>query len=850
MGGDNQQTGMNGSSVILRCEGIVKTFPGLVALDHVDFEVREGEIRAIVGENGAGKSTLVKIITGVYRADSGTILLHGKKLLLHGPQDALAKRIAIIHQDPNVVPQLKVWQNVFLSCELTGLFRLMSHAMMRNKCRELLAIIDADFGADDLVQDLSIAQHEQVAICSALVREPEILILDEPTAALTSREIAKLFEIIRMLRGRGVTVIYISHHLGEIFELADSVTVVRDGKIVGTADVKNVDREHIIRMMIGRDLKQLYPKESFPITDKVMEVRNLSCAGKFQKISMEVRGGEVVGICGLVGSGRAELARALFGAENDIRGDVLVRGKRVDCRSPEGPRAAGIAYVPEDRRSEGLVGNLSVRENLSLANLDLWSTMGFVNRGSEVSAVRNLISSLRISTVSPEQEVGLLSGGNQQKVVIGKWLSSRPDVFVLNEPTVGVDVGAKVEIYRQMSDFARQGGGVVFVSSDFEELIGMCDRILVMVKGRIIKTLERAEFSQESLLYWATTTSRPAEEQDARKDVAPERPKRGGRARGSLSGGFLKRWGTIGGMLLVVVVCSVVSPQFLAFSNIFDVLKQGSVLSLIALGLTMALISGGFDMSVGALSQLTSNLTAGMIVGGMASFASLLMGGLAGIGVGAMNALFVVLLRMPPFVATLGTMFALMGITLAFNHGQSFTLANQPAFFSLGQGYLGPIPVIVLIVLGILIALRLFLKRTRAGLHMYAVGGNPQAATVRGLNKTASVVLAFTLGGLVVGLSGVIMTSYSYGASAVPASLDFLISALAASFLGTTFNRAGQLDVVGTVVAAMFIAAINNGLIINGVSNLALPGIQGLILVLSILPGIIRKKSIGQVTIF
>ena len=832
---------------ILRCEGIVKSFPGLLALDHVDFDVRQGEIRALVGENGAGKSTLVKIITGVYHADAGTISLRGRRISLHGPQDALAQKIAIIHQDPNVIASLTVWQNVFLNFETKGSLGFMNQSAMRVKCGALLSSIDADFAADDLVQNLSIAQHEQIAICAALAREPEILILDEPTAALSSKEIVKLFDIVRTLRSRGVTIIYISHHLGEIFELADSVTVLRDGKVVDTAIIKNIGRETIIRMMIGRDLKQLYPKENIRIAGPVLEVRNLTSAGKFQGISLQLRGGEILGICGLVGSGRTEFARALFGAEQDVEGDVLVSGRRVDYRSPDGPSAAGVAYVPEDRRSEGLVGNLSVRENLSIANLRLWSKMGLMNRKSELADVGRLISSLRIATVGPEQEARLLSGGNQQKVVIGKWLTSKPYVFVLNEPTVGIDVGAKVEVYRQMTDFARQGGGVLFVSSDFDELIGMCDRIVVMVKGRMVKELQRAEFSQESLLYWATTVGQGTEAGDALADASKHATSHKPRIS---TGALLKRWGTIGGMLLMVLAFSVAAPRFLAPGNLFDILKQGSVLSLIALGLTIALISGGFDMSVGALSQLTSNLSAGMIAARMTTLAAVSMGGFVGLGVGAVNAALVVLLRMPPFVGTLGTMFALMGLTLAFNRGQSFTLANQPVFFTLGQGYWGPVPVIVLIVLGILLLLRVFLRRSRVGLHMYAVGGNAQAATVRGLSKNVSVVLAFVLGGLIVGLSGVIMSSYSFGASAVPASLDFLISALAASFLGTTFNRAGQLDVVGTVVAAMFLAAINNGLILNGVSNLVLPGIQGLILVISVVPAIIRKKSIGQVTIF
>jgi ribose transport system ATP-binding protein len=842
-----------GREIILRCSGIRKSFPGLVALDNVDFEVSEGEIRAVVGENGAGKSTLVKVITGVYHADAGEITLNGRKLHFHGPLDALAQRIAIIHQDPNVVGPLKVWQNVFLSYEARGPMRLLAVASMRKKCQELLDSIEADFGPDDLAQNLTIAQREQVAICAALVREPKILILDEPTASLSSKEIAKLFGIVRSLKNRGVTIIYISHHLGEIFELADNVTVLRDGKVVGTASVKEVDRAHIIRMMIGRDLRQLYPKQPIDMTGTLLETRHLSCHGKFRDVTLQVRSGEVVGICGLLGSGRSELARALFGAERDVEGELFMAGTKVDLGSPHGPHSAGIAHVPEDRRTEGFVGELSVRENLAISNLLLWSQLGFVNRTKESAAADAQIKSLRIATVGPEQQVQLLSGGNQQKVVLGKWLISQPKVFVLNEPTVGVDVGAKVEIYTQVMEFVRQGGGVVFVSSDLDELMGMCDRILVMVKGRVTKELAREEFSQETILLNATASD--GEVEVAARKTADAEANRKPVARPFSFGAFIRRWGTIMGIVLALIAFSIATPRFLVVSNLFDVLKQGSVLALIAIGLTLALISAGFDMSVGALSQFTSNLAAGIVASKMAVWGSvlvlpLLVGGGVGLAVGALNAALVLVFRMPPFVATLGTMFTLMGVTLAFNHGLSTTLMNQETFFFMGQGYLGPIPVIVVIVAVLVLILVVFLRRTRPGLRMYAAGGNINAAVVRGVSRNAMVLLSFLLCGLVVGLSGTILASYSYGASAVPASMDFLISALAASFLGTTFNRAGQLDLIGTTVAAMFIAAINNGLILIHVSNLALPGFQGIILILSILPVVIRKNEIGQVTIF
>jgi ribose transport system ATP-binding protein len=845
--GEGGTSGGQPRELALECRRIVKTFPGLTALQDVDLRVQRGDVHAIVGENGAGKSTLVKVITGVYTQDSGEILVRERKVDLHGPHDAEKQGIAIIHQDPSLIPQLTVWQNVFLGHERTGAAGLSDRAGMRRRSSELLQALQVDFACDDLVQDLSIAQREQVAICAALEKDPEILILDEPTASLSSNEIQKLFEMIRALRARGVTVVYISHHLGEIFELADRVTVLRDGAVVQTLDVKEVQREEIIRLMIGRDLRQLYPKEDVALGETVLEVKHLTCGERLHDVGFSGRSGEIVGICGLVGCGRSELALSLFGALPEARGEVTVKGRPVRIDSPTSTTQAGIAMIPEDRRNEGLLGELSIRENLSIAHLGLWSRLGVVDRQRERQSSSSLVRALRIAATGLEQEVRTLSGGNQQKVVIGRWISGGPDVFVFNDPTAGVDVGAKVEVYREITEFAKKGALSVFVSSDFEELIGMCDRILVMVKGRIVKELQREEFSREAILYWATSTTAGAEgsPQVAAGGAlpAPPRPRRSLRL-------FLARWGTMVGMLLVLVALGVFSPRFFSPGNLLDVMKQGAFLALISIGLTIALVSGGFDMSVGALSQFTSNLSAGAIIAGLSTGTSLLIGGAVGVVVGLANAAFVLFLNMPPFVATLGSMFVLMGVTLGFNHGQALTLTDSPGFFELGQGHVGPVPVLLLIVIGVMIVAGVFLRWTRLGTHMYAMGGDARAATVRGLSRRASVLLAFCLGGLVVGVSGTIGASYSYGASAVPASLDFLISALAASFLGTTFTRAGQLDVVGTTVAAMFIAGLNNALILHNVSNLALPGIQGLILVISILPGLLRKNAIGQITIF
>lgn len=839
----------------LECRAIGKEFPGVVALRDVSLSVRKGEIHALLGQNGAGKSTLVKVLTGVYQPEAGEILVDGKPVRLTNPRDAEAAGIAIVHQDQQLVAQFDVTRNVFLGNEIVRTGGFLDLTAMRRATETVLTRVGASFTADTLVSDLSVAQREQVAIAAALLRSPKILVLDEPTASLSDKEAELLFGIVRALRDEGVTIVYISHYLDEVLDLVDRITVLRDGRLVATLPVAETSRSGIVSLMVGREISQLYPKEAVPLGDTLLEVRGLRQGNAVKGVDLNVRRGEIFGIAGLMGAGRTELALTLIGALRRTAGTVEINGEASD---PGGPRAAkveGFALIPEDRRHEGLITDMTVRENLTLPNLPLWSRFGLLNLRREAASAVDLVERLRIQPPNIRQLTKNLSGGNQQKIVIGRWLAGDAEVFLFDEPTTGVDVGSKVEIYRQMVDLARRGAAVIFISSDFEEVTGMSDRIAVMHKGRINKLFEPGEAEPETLLYWASGSG-----DDVSEGTADDLPSEIGEALPSdvppsaaavtSAPGLLARWGTIAGMLLVLIAIAVLAPQFLSVGNIFDVLKQGSVLALVALGLTVVLVAGGFDMSAGAVSQLTMNLAAGTLIAGAGTTAALGLGAAAGLVAGGFNALLVLGFGMPPFVATLGAMFVAMGATLLYNGGQALTLSGQSEFFFIGQGYLGPVPFVFILLLATTLILHLVLKRTRLGLRMYAVGQNLAAAKLRGVSQTRYATASFVIGGFVLGLSGVVLASYSYGASALATGIDFLISALAAAFLGSTLNKAGELNVMGTLVAALFLASLSNGLILIGISSQALPGIQGLVLILSIALGVIHKRGIGQVLIF
>jgi ribose transport system ATP-binding protein len=845
---------------ILECRDVIKRFSGVLALDHINLVVRSGEIHALVGQNGAGKSTLVKTLTGVYQPDEGAILVKEKEVSFRGANEAAEYGIAIVHQDSPLVPKFDVTRNAFLGQEIVGHFGRLDLREMRRQTIESLKVIGADFGPDVLVRDLSIAEREQVAIVAALVQNPSVLILDEPTASLGAEETDHLFTVIRNLQKNGVTIIYISHHLDEVFSLASTITVLRDGQLVGTFGIHDVKRSEIIHHMVGHELSQLYPKEDIPIGEPVLVIKDLESNTAVRSVNLEVCRGEIVGLAGLVGAGRTEVALTIFGALPLTGGTIEVDGKLIKPKSPHEAKEAGIAMIPEDRREEGLITELSVRANIVLASQQKWSHAGLLSLPKERAAAQGFVERLGIVTPTLEKQTRFLSGGNQQKVVISRWLAEKAKVFIFDEPTTGVDIGAKIDIYREISQIARDGAGVLMISSDFEELVEMCDRIVVLKKGSVVKELSRGDCTVQDLLKWATGGLDEEEDNVIRTNVSLDPGKKLSELLPKMvtstwisrvrSFNLPTRWSALLGMILAISIMGIGAPEFFKLDNIFIILKQGSLLALISLPLTVVLISGGLDMSVGAISQLTANLSSGLLIAGSSILTSFSAGIVVGLLFGLVNTFFVVVVGLFPFVTTLGAMFLAIGWAFAYNQGQALTLHTQSHFFVYGQGYIGRIPVILLLVLMITFILHFFLRRTRAGLRMYSVGESPATATLRGISKRKASVQAFMIHGVLAGLAGVLLASYSYGASALAIGLDFLISAFAAAFLGSVLSRAGELDVFGTVIGAIFITSLANGLILNGISDYVLPGIQGAILIASILVGVIRRRDIGQMLIF
>lgn len=483
---------------VLKLENISKGFPGVQALSHVNFEVEQGEIHALLGENGAGKSTLIKIISGVYQPDEGTLRVNGQPAHFSNPREAQKAGVATIFQELILYPELTVAENIFMGHAPRNRWGMIDWATMRKRAREILAELEIyDMDVDAKVGAMSVGKRQRVEIAKALSQNARILIMDEPTAALTEADVQRLFSIVRLLQERGVSIIYISHRLEEIFMLADRVTVLRDGQYVGTKQVKETNEADLISMMVGRTIDDLFPKLPSVKGDAVLEVRHLVCRPMTRDVSLSVHAGEIVGLAGLVGSGRTELAQVLFGITPAQGGQILLNGKLVSVKNPGQAMRLGIAYVPEDRGNQGLIKQMRVRENMSLAVLRSLARGGFVDGQQERRLAERFVGELTVRTPSIEQVVNKLSGGNQQKIVVSKWLASQPKLLIMDEPTRGVDVGAKSEIHRLISELAQQGMAILMISSELPEILGMSDRVLVMREGRLAAEFSRAEATQE-----------------------------------------------------------------------------------------------------------------------------------------------------------------------------------------------------------------------------------------------------------------------------------------------------------------------------------------------------------------
>jgi ABC-type sugar transport system ATPase subunit len=489
------------SSEIVKMDAVSKAFPGVLALDRVTFNCAKGEIHALVGENGAGKSTLIKILGGVFPPDSGSIFLNDQKMSFKSPHAAQRAGIMIVHQEFSLVPYMSVTDNILLGQEYCR-FGLVKSRAMRQKAAQALKMVKAPVAPDSLVIDLSASQQKLVEIAKALVANPDILIVDEPTAPLNKTETVDFFNVLAELKAQGSTIVYISHHLEEIFQIADRVTVLKDGKKVSTKQIGDSHIDELIRMMIGRELGDMFPeKEQRPRQDPILSVRNIGRANELYDISFELQKGEILGIAGLQGQGQDTLLRTIFGALEKNTGDIVIEGRPEAVKNPKQAIAAGMSLVTDKRGSEGLCLDLSVRNNLALPTIKQRRWFGTILTKEEDAVLQNTISDLNIQSSAYSKIVKFLSGGNQQKIVVGKWLIADPRIMLFINPTTGIDVGAKTEFYRHMRRFAKKRDiGIVMVTSDMLELLGLCDRILVMYDGRIVSEIDGEKATEEDIM--------------------------------------------------------------------------------------------------------------------------------------------------------------------------------------------------------------------------------------------------------------------------------------------------------------------------------------------------------------
>ncbi|WP_138498083.1 sugar ABC transporter ATP-binding protein [Nostoc sp. PA-18-2419] len=495
---------------ILEMQGVCKRFHGVSALENVNLTIYPGEVHALMGENGAGKSTLMKILAGAYIADEGEIRINGQPVKITDPASARQAGINLIYQELNVAPNLTVTENIFMGSELQkGQF--LDRKGMEEEAREVLQSLGATFRGQTIVGSLSIAEQQQVEIARALKDKSRVLVMDEPTAALSDRETQHLFEVIRRLKDDGIAIIYISHRMEEIYALADRISVLRDGQYIGSLTRDEISAQRLVQMMVGRSMQDFYEhqRQTNP-GPVVLEVRNISDGRKVEPTSLQIRAGEIVGLAGLVGAGRTEVSRLIFGADRKVSGEVLLNGMKLNINSPSDAIAAGIGYVPEDRKDQGLFLEMSSRKNIALNTLKQDAKAGVVNWGSVNLLAKQAVENFNIRLANLEIRAVDLSGGNQQKLLLARWLAIKPRILMLDEPTRGVDIGAKSEIYRIISELAAQGVAILMVSSELPEVVGLSDRVLVMREGRLVGELDGSpekEITQENIMHYATGAS-------------------------------------------------------------------------------------------------------------------------------------------------------------------------------------------------------------------------------------------------------------------------------------------------------------------------------------------------------
>jgi rhamnose transport system ATP-binding protein len=818
-----------------RVIGVGKAFGGVQALIDVDLEIRLGEVHALCGENGAGKSTLIKVLSGYYAPDTGRIEIAGETLTptVH---DAIERGVSVIHQESVACLDLDAVDNIFVGREpRRAASLLLDRTTMRRQTEALLARLGEATPIDRPLAELPVAQRQMIGIARALSQRCRLLVMDEPTASLSAREAETLFRIVRQLRAEGVAILYVSHRMEEVFALADRVTVLRDGRRVATRSIAEVTPDSLIEMMVGRELAPLVANAAnyLGATEMALAVVGISRDGAFADVSLTVARGEIVGLAGLVGAGRSEVASAIFGVTAYGQGRVEIEGVPLTKGSIADSIDRGLALVPEDRQHEGLILPMSVAENLSLTMLRSLSRWGLIRRRAERELATRLAAEMDVRAARLSLPAEALSGGNQQKLVLGKWLATKPRVLILDEPTRGVDVAAKAEIHRHIVELARDGMATLLISSELPEVLRLSDRILVMREGRIAGELSRAEATEQKILQLALPLG------SASGGAAPQRGVvEAASPKSSPWREALRRRETwlVALLAMIFIAVGAFKPSFLELGNLFDIAAEASPAAIIACAVTLVVVTGEIDISVGSIVGISAAVL-GLCSYGAAPPLSVPAGVACALltagGLGCLNGLLVTWGRVPSIIATLGMLTALRGVTKLIMKGNS--LDGRPdSLRELATGTLAGIPNSVWGATIVAAAAALTATRTPLGRRIYAVGSNAKAAPLLGVSVGFTKFVVFALSGLMAGVAAILLAPKN---AVIQPNLGEGLELLVVTcvVVGGTSIRGGRGGILGTLLAVLLLSLVPTALTYIGAPPQWRMAIQGAFILIAVL---------------
>jgi rhamnose transport system ATP-binding protein len=850
--------------VVAALRGVSKSFGGTVAVDDVSFELKSGEVLALLGENGAGKSTCVKLLAGVYRPDRGHTFLEGSNVDLHSPLDAHRRGIAVMHQHPGLFDHLSVAENIFMGNPLKNRWGWLDYSGMTREAVRLLEAVGLSTDPGQPLGRLRTSERQLVEVAKALAVEARVLIMDEPTAALSQREVNRLFDVVDALRTRRVAMMFVSHRMDEIYRVADRIAVLRDGRLVAVTPVDRMPRDRAVQLMVGRPLSDLYPRLDEKRGQPVLEVDGLTRSGVFREVSFTLEAGEILGFGGLVGSGRTEIARVLFGVDQPTGGTIRIANTPVSFRSPADAMKAGIAYVSEDRIGQSLIMDFGILANASLPVINQATSLGLVQSRKELGLVKPHLDRLRLRFRQYDQPVSTLSGGNQQKVVLSKWLAMNPRVILFDEPTQGVDVQTKAEVHTMIADLARHGIAIILISSELPELVSMSHRILVLKEGQVTGEFDWGDASQEKIMHaatGATVAQKSLEKADistaagVRLSGGVQQSREPGKASRLRSHPLFRKvfarreLGLVIAMAAVIVPVSAINPRMLSPSNLTALAMDAALLSIVAAGQMLVLITRNIDLSVASIIGLAAYISASTLRAnpGMNILLAVGLACAVGLGCGIVNGLVVTLGRVPAIVVTLGTLALYRGLDSLAAHGTQVSADQVPAaWLDLTAGSFFGVPSVAIIAGAVLIILALAFRYLSVGRELFAIGSNPDGARLIGIRVQRGVIAAFACAGLLAGFDGALWAS-RYATIDARVASGFELTVIAAVVVGGVGIRGGSGTVLGIALGGLTLLVIRNGLTLIRVDPLWLQGVYGLVILGAItIDAIVARRSVRR----